>query len=144
MKYFKIRFNITHIVGLELTKESKHIEGVVLSNLSYIAIKRVFLAKNGKNSDVIKRNSLVNQNGLKYIKIRFNTTHIVGLELTKEIKHIEGVVLSNLSYIAIKRVFFSKKPKNDDLTELEQTKEQPRLQGTLSLKIEEDWLIKIF
>ena len=45
---FKIRFNTTHIVGLELTKENKHIEGVVLSNLSYIAIKRVFLAKNGK------------------------------------------------------------------------------------------------
>ena len=81
---------------------------------------------------------------MKYIKIRFNTTHIVGLELAKEIKHIEGVVLSNLSYIAIKRVFFSKKPKNDDLTELEQTNEQPRLQGILSLKIEEDWLIKNF
>ena len=48
-----------------------------------------------QNSDVTKWSIRV-----KYFKIRFNTTQIVGIELKKKkkkrIKHIKGVVLSNL------------------------------------------------
>lgn len=49
-----------------------------------------FFSKKQKNSDATKKSILVTCYGLKYFEIRFNTTHIVGLELTKEIKHIEG------------------------------------------------------